>query len=230
MRVAEMEQQDVNAALGALGMVLLGILSLWFPTAVLNIPRPHGMAASLALTAVWQTLVLGVVPYLWAMRRLGMSLRALGISTRRLGLSTLLGCGLYTVALVAFIHCSSGSMMQNHAVRQGGPWEAAILCFFMAMIAGGTDILTRGFILLTLARHTPVVFAITMQNAVWYLGHVQEIGLLNDCLGVAGATALTLTLGILGNMVVLRTGNVVGLSLAHVLLNVVLTVYLRTMV
>ncbi len=229
MRVAEMGHRDVNAVLGILGMVLLGVLSLWFPTAVVHVPRPEGRVASLALTAVWQSLVLGGVPYVWAMRRLRMRLGELGISTRCLGLSTLLGCGLYTIALVAFIHCSGGSMMQNHVVRQVGPGEAAAFCFFMSVIAGGTDILTRGFILLTLSRHGPVAFAITMQNIVWYLGHVQEIGLLNDCLGLAGATALTLTLGILGDMVVLRTRNVVGLSLAHVVLNVVLTVYLRMM-
>jgi hypothetical protein len=99
----------------------------------------------------------------------------------------------------------------------------------MSVIAAGTDLLTRGFILLTLARHSHVVFAIAMQNAIWCLGHVHEIGLLADCLGVGGATLLTLTLGIGGDMVVLRTRNVIGLCIAHVLLNVILTVYLRAM-
>jgi hypothetical protein len=46
---------------------------------------------------------------------------------------------------------------------------------------------------------------------------------------VGGATALTLTLGIGGDMVVLRTRNVIGLCIAHVLLNLILTVYLRLM-
>jgi len=229
MRVAEMGQRDVNAVLGTLGVTLLGILSLWFPTAVLNIPMPKGMVPSMALTTAWQTIALGVFPYVWAMRRLGMDLGDLGLSRRNLGWSVLLGCALYTLALVSFLHCSWGEMMRGNAVRTAPFGQAVVMCTFMSVIAAGTDLLTRGFILLSLSRHGPVWFAIAVQNATWYVGHIQEIGQLTDCLGVGGATALTLTLGIGGDMVVLRTRNVVGLCVAHVLLNVILTTYLRTM-
>lgn len=229
MAPTRMTARDFNATVGVLGVTALGILSLWFPTAVLHIPMPQGVVTRTALTTVWQTVALGVLPYLWAVRRLGMTLGDLGLSTRRLLPSTLLGCGLYTIALAAFLHCSAGQMMQGHAVRTAPLAEAVIFCFFMSVVAAGTDLLTRGFILLTLARHSHVVFAIAMQNAIWYLGHVQEIRLLADCLGVGGATLLTLTLGIGGDMVVLRTRNVIGLCIAHVLLNVILTVYLRVM-
>jgi hypothetical protein len=221
--------RNVNAVVGVLGVTVTGILCLWIPAVLLGVPMPKEMLASEAINTVWQTAALGVFPYLWAIRRLGLTLADLGISLRRLGTSTVLGCSLYCLALVAFIHCSAGSLMQNHPIRHVPLGEAVVLSFFMAVIAGGTDILTRGFILLTLARYSHVVFAIAMQNLVWFLGHVHEIRLLADCLGVGGAAALTLTLGVLGDAVVLRTRNVVGLSIAHVLLNVVLTVYLRTM-
>ena len=229
MRVAAMGQRDVNAVLGTLGVTLLGILSLWFPTAVVNLPLPQGPLPSMVLTTVWQIVALGVFPYGWAMRRLGMDLGELGLSTRNLGWSVVLGCALYTLALVSFLHCSWGEMMHTHAVRTAPLGQAMVICACMSVIAAGTDLLTRGFILLTLARHGPVLFAIAVQNVTWYVGHLDEIGALADCLGVGGATALTLTLGIGGDMVVLRTRNVVGLCVAHVLLNVILTTYLRTM-
>lgn len=229
MKPTAMTARDVNAVVGVLGVTALGIFSLWFPTVVLHMPMPKGMLVSTGLTTVWQTVALGLFPYVWANRRLGMSLSELGLSTRNLGWSVLLGCGLYTLALVAFLHCSWGAMMQGHAVRTAPLPQGLFLCLCMSVIAAGTDLLTRGFILLSLARHGPVLFAIAVQNGIWYLGHVHEIRLLTDCLGVAGATALTLTLGVGGDMVVLRTRNVVGLGVAHVLLNVILTLYLRQM-
>jgi membrane protease YdiL (CAAX protease family) len=156
-----------------------------------------------------------------------MSLADLGLTTRNLGRSTALGCAVYIIALVSFLHCSDASLMQNHGIRTAEPTDAAVLLGLMCVIAAGTDLAARGFILLTLARHSHVVFAILMQNVLWYLGHREEINLLVDCLGVWLATTLTLTLGILGDIVVLRTRNVVGLALAHILLNVILGAYLR---
>lgn len=54
-----------------------------------------------------------------------------------------------------------------------------------------------------------------------------QIRLLADCLGMVMGTALTL--GIVGDMIVLRTRNVIGLAIAHFLLNVVLAIYLRNL-
>lgn len=119
--------------------------------------------------------------------------------------------------------------MTNHIVRKVGPGEASMLVLLMGIVAAGTDLTTRGFILLTLTKHSHVIFAIFMQNLIWFLGHIAEIKLLTDCLGVAMATVLTLTLGIVGDMIVLRTRNVVGLAIAHFMLNVVLVIYLRQM-
>lgn len=220
-------RRDLNAVLGVLGVTAFGIVSLWFPAVVLRVPMPSNMLVSSAVTAVWQTAALVILPYWWANSRLGMGIAELGVTRERIGLSTALGCGLYTLALVAFLHCSGGSLMQNHAVRQVGATDAAILVATMSVIAAGTDLTTRGFILLTLARHSHVAFAIFMQNLVWFVGHIHEINLLVDCLGAPGAIGLTLALGIVGDVIVLRTRNVLGLAIAHILLNVVLGIYLR---
>lgn len=222
-----MSQRDWNATLGVLGIIAFGIACQWIPFVTLNVPLPSGQVASMAITAFWQTLLLVIVPYLWAVKRLGMNLADLGLSHRHLGMSTVLGCGLYLIALVAFIHCSGGAVMAQHTVRTASAADATMLVTLMGIIAAGTDLTTRGFVLLTLTRHTHVVFAIFMQNLIWYLGHIHEINLLAACLGIPLATSLTLTLGILGDMIVLRTKNVIGLAIAHILLNIVLSIYIR---
>lgn len=222
-----MSGADFNAALGAIGVIGFGIFSLWFPSVILRLPVPDGPLASIAVIALWQTVALVILPYLWATGRLGMRLDDLGVTWQALGKSTILGCLLYSIALVAFIHCSEGRMMSDHSLRSSGPGEAALLVSLMGLVAAGTDMTTRGFVLLVLARHSPIIFAIAMQNLIWFTGHVHEIKQLADCLGIASAAALTLTLGILGDLIVLRTGNVLGLAIAHVMLNIILAVYLR---
>lgn len=226
-RSLSLPRRDLHAVLGILGVTAFGILCLWFPAVVLRVPMPSDMLASSATTAIWQTVALVFFPFWWAVSRLGMRISELGVTREQIGSSTALGCALYTLALAAFIYCSGGLMMQGHAVRQADPLDAAMLVGTMSVIAAGTDLTTRGFVLLTLARHSHVVFAIFMQNLVWFVGHVHEITMLVDCLGAPGAIGLTLTLGIVGDMIVLKTRNVLGLAIAHVLLNVVLGMYLR---
>jgi membrane protease YdiL (CAAX protease family) len=220
-------QRDLNASLGVLGMIAFGIASQWIPFVTLNIPLPNSVVLSMAITTFWQTLMLVIVPYVWAAKRLGMSLQDLGLRRSNLGTSTLFGCGLYMLALAAFVHCSGGNVMTHHIVRRVDTPDAFMLVALMGTIAAGTDLTTRGFILLTLTRYTHVAFAILMQNLVWFLGHLHEIKLLADCLGVTMATALTLTLGIVGDVIVLRTRNVIGLAIAHFMLNIVLAIYIR---
>jgi membrane protease YdiL (CAAX protease family) len=220
-------QRNLNASAGVLGITALGIFAVWFPMAILHVPMPEGLIASTAANTFWEKFVTVLLPYLWAIKRLGMRPGELGLTRHKLGTSTLLGCGVYAIALAAFLHCADGEMMANHTIRKVGLGDAFALVPLMCIMAAGTDIATRGFILLTLARYSNIVFAIAMQNLVWFLGHINEIKLLVDCLGVAMAVGLTLTLGILGDVVVLRTRNVMGLAFAHIILNVVLSVYLR---
>ena len=222
-----MSRQDINAVMGIFGIYALGIFLTWYPLSMLDIPLPEGLLSRSATTAIWQTVTTIVIPYIWVMSRLGFTFADLGTSTRNLGRATVFGCLLYSLALAAFIHCSDDPLISNHALGKITSWEAVGLVSSMSLIAAGTDLATRGFILLTLARYTHVGFAIFFQNLTWYLGHIAEINLLTGCLGYAGALGLTLTLGLLGDVIVLRTRNVVGLAIAHILLNVILTLYIR---
>jgi len=222
-----MSREDVNATLGILGIFMLGIFLNWYPIVILKIPMPDSLAWKTIVSAVFQTLTTIVIPCVWAINRLGVSLADFGLNTRKLGQNLFYGCLLYSLALAAFIHCSADPMIANHAVRNADPLDAIGMASGMCLIAAGTDLATRGFILLTLARYTHVGFAIAIQNLTWYLGHIPEINMLTGCLGFMGAIGLTLTLGILGDVIALRTRNVVGLAMAHILLNVVLTAYIR---
>lgn len=229
IKLQPLSRRDFNAVAGILGITVLSILVVWFPVVVLRVPMPQGVIASTAVTTLWEVSAGVLLPYWWATRRLGLKLPDLGVNTRNLGKSVFWGCALYTIALLAFFHCADGEMMANHTIRKVPLQEAFLLVPMMGLIAAGTDMSTRGFILLTLARHSHVAFAVLMQNVVWFLGHLHEISLLTGCLGFNQAVGLTLLLGVLGDMIVLRTGNVMGLAIAHFLLNIVLSVYLRLM-
>lgn len=220
-------QRNLNATLGILGIFTLGIFLDWFPKAILQVPMPKGMVTSMFANAVWQTVATIVIPCTWAVYRLGLSWSDLGLSRHNLGKNILLGCGLYSIALAAFIHCSNDPLISAHAIRTLGTGDALVLLSTMSLVAAGTDIATRGFILFTLAKYTHVGFAILIQNLTWYIGHIHEINILTGCMGVGMATALTLTLGLLGDVIALKTRNVVGLAFAHIMLNVVLAIYIR---
>ncbi|HFQ91855.1 MAG TPA: hypothetical protein ENK29_03150 [Chromatiales bacterium] len=220
-------QRNFNAAIGILGIFALGVFLDWFPKAFLGIPMPEGLVANSFANTLWQVVVTICIPVYWAIKRLGFSLADLGLSTRNLGKTLLLGCLLYSLALAAFIHCSDDPLISNHALGKIGFWEAVGLTSSMGLVAAGTDVATRGFVLFTLARYTHVGFAIFVQNLTWYLGHIHELNILRNCLGYGTALALVLTLGLLGDAIALKTRNVVGLAIAHILLNIVLAVYIR---
>lgn len=220
-------RRDIGVATSVLAVFAFGIFLVWFPLVVLQVPQPSALVANAWFNAAWQTAATIVMPCAWAVWWLNLRLEDIGLTNRNLGRSMLMGCVLYSVALVAFVHCSGDSPIANHPVRHLPTVEALGLASAMSLIAAGTDIATRGFLLLILARHTHVVFAIFIQNLVWFLGHLHEINLLTNCLGVYLAIGLTLTLGIVGDIIALKTRNVVGLAIAHILLNVTLSIYLR---
>lgn len=222
-----MSRTNVNVASSIIGVYVLGICLVWYISGILDIPFPEGVVMRSAIGAVLQTITTIFIPFAWIICRLGFRFHDLGITTRKLGQSIFLGCMLYSLALVAFLHCSNAPFMTNHIVGKLPPWEAFGMLSCMSVIASGTDIATRGYLLLGLVRYTPVLFAIIIQNLFWYLGHVQEVQTLATCLGLPAALGLTLTLGFLGDIVALRTRNVLGLALAHIVLNVALTLYIR---
>jgi hypothetical protein len=222
-----LSRRDLNAATGILGIFLLGIFLTWFPIAVLRIPLPAHPVDRTAVTAVWQTVAVIVMPYVWAHARLGRSPAKLGLTRRNLGRSVLWGCALYALALIAFYYSRHDPLMVNHPIRHVSVSRALLLGATMCLIAAGTDIATRGFVLLSLVEHTSVGFAVVMQNVFWLIGHTHEIQVLSSALGQWGAVGLFLVLGVLGDTIVLRTRNVVGLAVAHILLNIVLITFIR---
>lgn len=218
---------NVNLSFGILGTWGLGVFLAWFATTFSLVPLPADPARSLLVGALWQFLTTVVILYWWASRRLRLPLSELGITTKNLLKTTFLGCLLYSLALVAFVSCSNDPFIAQHALRRTETTDAMLLLLSMSLTAAGTDLTTRGFILLGLARHSPLIFAIIVQNALWYIGHLSEIAQLSGCLTVWGAVGLTLILGILGDIVALKTRNVVGLALAHIMLNVTMMVFIR---
>ena len=221
--------RNLHAVAGALGVFLLGIFLTWFPISVLRIPLPDHPVDRTAVTALWQTLATIVMPYAWAAARLGMSPADLGITRRNLGKCLGLGSALYAIAFVAFIYGRHDPLIGDHAIRHVNGGRMVLLGSTMCLIAAGTDIATRGFILLTLAKHGPLWFAILMQNVFWLFGHTHEIQVLTSALGQVGAIGLFVLLGLLGDTIALRTRNVVGLGLAHILLNVAMITLIRMM-
>lgn len=219
----------LNAFFGIFGIYLLCIFLTWYLTGIFSIPLPDDVALRSLTTVTIQAVFMIVIPYLWAIKRLNFSLPELGISTNKLIPSIILGCALYSIALAAFIHCSADPFVSNHAIGKTDTGDTLILLLAMSIGAASTDITTRGFILFTLKRYTNLPIAIFMQNVAWFAGHVEEIDMLTNCLGFWGAAGLTLTLGLLGDVIALKTRNIVGLSIAHVLLNVILTFYIKSL-
>jgi len=95
----------------------------------------------------------------------------------------------------------------------------------MAMI---TDLWTRGFVLLQAADKWGERPAILLQNSLWLILHLYELELLAPSMGWVGAITLALFLGLIGDLIALRTRSVVGLMAGHALLNVGWAISLAT--
>jgi hypothetical protein len=218
----------LGATLKILGIFGLGILLTRLLVVDLDLPLPRDPIRFKIATASIMWLALVGIPYAFVWRWFGLSPSALGLNLRKLGQSFWLGCALYALALVFFVYCSNDPIISRHPARfLQKPENLILLATSMSLHAAGTDVATRGFILLALARHSPVWFAILMQNTFWFWGHVYEVALLSNCVGWWVGAGLFLALGVLGDMVALKTRNVVGLALGHVLLNVVMVLFIR---
>lgn len=220
---------NINMVLGMLGICGLGVFLAWFVTAMQLLPLPRDPTMSSLAGASWQFFTTVIILYWWANKRLRLPLSELGITTKNLLRTIFLGCLLYSIALMIFISCSNDPFIAQHGLRQASTKDALILLFSMSMVAAGTDLTTRGFMLLGLARYSSLIFAIIVQNALWYLGHLSEIAQLSGCLTLWGAVGLTLTLGVLGDIIALRTRNVMGLAIAHILLNISMMIFIRNL-
>ncbi|MCY3412926.1 MAG: CPBP family intramembrane metalloprotease [Candidatus Heimdallarchaeota archaeon] len=158
-----------------------------------------------------------ILPVLWFTKRHGGSWKDLGVlpSKNYPLLSTLGGMAVYFIAVWVFLRYRI--FFGNWGIT---PWSIIWIKFAMiCVMASVTDFWTRGFILLELAKRYNDKIAIFWQNVTWFSLHIYEIVLLEPYIGYLGAIALTLTLGIGGDLIALKTRSITGLMLGHCLLN-----------
>ncbi len=181
-----------------------------------------GWQSSLVRT-IRMTGVYVLIPFWWAMTKFGTRWKDFGITRKNLLKSMFYGGLVYSVALIVFI-----SQVDNPVFYR--TWAAgytqmtsreimlnAILFSWMAAI---TDLWTRGFILMQVTRYSTPTIGVITQNIAWMVVHLYEIALLAPTLSIPGAILLTIVLGTTGDVVALRTGNILGLAFGHVLLNI----------
>lgn len=126
------------------------------------------------------------------------------------------GIGVYFVAIVIFI--PNEIFFSSFAYR---PWNFAILhLMLIAIMAAITDLWARGFVLFQLYRKYNFFIATLVQNIIWFLIHIYEIIALKEYVSVYLAILLTIFLGVMGDIVAIKSRTVTGLVIGHILLNI----------
>jgi hypothetical protein len=219
----------ILAIFSILGVFVFGVFITWLYIVKLRLPLPRDPLGHKLATTLLQSVTTILLPYLWAWRFLGLSPAQLGFTTKNLWKSVLWGCALYALGFLAFSTCTSDPLLSRHPIRHANASQGTAILLTMGLHAATTDFATRGYILLALAAFGPVWLAIVMQNLVWFYGHIYEINLFAHCLGMPVALTLFIGLGLLGDIIALRTRNVAGLAIAHVVLNVAMALSIRGM-
>ncbi|MHA2170555.1 MAG: CPBP family glutamic-type intramembrane protease [Candidatus Kariarchaeaceae archaeon] len=158
-----------------------------------------------------------ILPTLFFIHRYGGSWKDLGLlpSKTHPSLSLIGGILIYFVAVFVFL---------ENAIFFSGwrdmPWHIIWIKFIVvAVMASITDFWTRGFILFEVRKRYNAEVAILSQNVVWFVIHIYEIELLTPFIGLYFSIALTLFLGIGGDIVALKSNSILGLMLGHIILN-----------
>ncbi len=179
--------------------------------------------------AVRMTCVYVLLPFGWARVFTELKSYDFGITRKKLVTSIVFGLGVYSIALAAFL-LSLGHPEFDRHFRWGLGYTITEWLLIMALVswmAFVTDLWTRGFILMSLAKFQSPLFAICAQNITWLVVHLYEIAILGPSMGILGALGLTIGLGILGDIVALKTKNIIGLGIGHIFLNLAFFGYLR---
>jgi hypothetical protein len=164
-----------------------------------------------------------VLPFWWARRKLGTSWEDFGLTTKNLAPSLLYGGLVYMIALVTFIlQLSNPVFYQAWAAgyERMPRLELVVTGLLFSWMAAITDLWTRGFILMQITKHSTAMWGVFIQNGTWLIVHLYEIALLAPTLTLPGALLLTIVLGTMGDVVALKTHNIVGLAFGHVILNI----------
>ena len=155
-------------------------------------------------------------------------LKDFGIQKENLVVSTVLGIGVYSIALAAFLwHVGNPDFDENFVdgKRSMETTSLVLVSLFTFLMAAMTDIWSRGFVLLVTTRFRSQLVSLLLHNVVWFIIHIYEIRLLMDSFGLIQAITLTIVLGVAGDMVALRYRNVLGLAIGHIYLNLVFILY-----
>jgi hypothetical protein len=175
------------------------------------------------------TCVYVLLPFGWAYFIKKIPLKDFGIKKQKLIPSIIFGLGIYSIALIAFL-VSLGNPEFDQYFRWGMKYSITEWLFTLALVswmAFVTDLWTRGFVLMLLSKYQSPWFGIFAQNITWLIVHIYEIVLLGPSMSILGALALTITLGVLGDVVALKTKNIIGLGIGHIYLNVAFFGYVR---
>jgi membrane protease YdiL (CAAX protease family) len=185
------------------------------------------------IRTIRMTLIYILFPVGWVIYFKRVKLIDLGITTNRLAYATALGIGVYSICLIVFI-LSIGKPEFDTLYTEGlanmSYTELIAFIPLVSIMAMITDLWTRGFILMLLAKYKGPLFGILAQNITWLAIHLYEIDLLKAALTLPGAIALTVALGVLGDLAVLKTRNVIGVGIGHIFLNLAFVSYVLTMV
>ena len=170
-----------------------------------------------------------IIPLFWLIKIRKMRLPDLGILKINLIRSTVLGLGVYAIALVVFLLLLGNPEFDRYFVwsRDMPAREFVLTIAVIAWMAALTDIWTRGMILMPVLKLKGLYLAILTQNIFWLASHIYELSYLAPSMTLAGALALTITLGVLGDLVAIKTKNIVGLSIGHIFLNLAFFSYVR---
>jgi hypothetical protein len=179
--------------------------------------------------ALRMTCVYVLLPFSWALGLKKLKLSDFGITKKKIFTSIIFGLGIYSIALVAFL-ISIGNPDFDRYFRWGADYSINDWLIIMALVswmAFATDLWTRGFVLMLLAKFQSPWFGILAQNITWLGVHLYEVAILGPSMGILGALVLTILLGVLGDLVALKTGNILGLGIGHIYLNLVFFGYIR---
>ncbi|MCG3217920.1 MAG: CPBP family intramembrane metalloprotease [Candidatus Heimdallarchaeota archaeon] len=160
-----------------------------------------------------------LVPFFWFINSTNLSLKDMGLKYDSWGLW--LGILAYAVPTFVFIANEIFSKeWQNHS-----SWEIVLLLTLTFVMASITDLWFHGFIFMGLVNTRSVKIAFLVQNTLWFVFHYYEIILLEPYIGWLNAFVLSLYLGLVGDIITLKTKSVIGLMIGHSLFNLAFVLF-----
>jgi hypothetical protein len=207
-----------------ISVLLAGIFYIYRTTYLELSPLQDNLFRTIRMTLVYVLL-----PFGWAFFYKRVAWSELGITKKQIFYSIALGICVYSIALIAFL-ISLGNPEFDQYFRWGSDYalsEWLIIISLVCWMAFVTDMFSHGFVLMLLTKYQTIWFAVLVQNIVWLGIHLYEISILSPSMTLFGAVGLTITLGVCGDLVVIKTKNIIGLGIGHMFLNIAFFSYVR---